>query len=118
MQFTRGRDPAALGVLASVHAASERWPEAIATAEQALALAERTGPATLAERLREELEAYRARGVGVVTVRLDADRRGRARHKWVERKTLAAAMATAALNRAALATERPLSTRGATSNQP
>jgi D-alanine transaminase len=34
----------------------------------------------------------RERGVGAITFRLDDDRRGRARHKWVERKPLAAAM--------------------------
>jgi len=41
------------------------------------------------------LEQARSQGVNVVTVHLHVDRRGRARHKWVERKTLAAAMVTA-----------------------
>lgn len=41
------------------------------------------------------IEDARTRGIAVVTFRLDADRRGRARHKWLERKTLAAAMARA-----------------------
>ncbi|MBT8486698.1 MAG: glycosyltransferase family 39 protein [Phycisphaerae bacterium] len=64
VQFTRGRDPAALGVLASVHAASARWEDAIRTAEQAVALADRTGPPALRERLRDELSTYRANAAG------------------------------------------------------
>jgi tetratricopeptide (TPR) repeat protein len=49
-----------LGTLAAAYAAAGRFKEAVATAEQALALAEETGMRTFAEQTRTRLERYRA----------------------------------------------------------
>jgi branched-subunit amino acid aminotransferase/4-amino-4-deoxychorismate lyase len=56
---------------------------------------DREGLSLLTRPVADEIPVARREGVGVITVQLEEDRRGRARHKWVERKNLDDAMAEA-----------------------
>jgi tetratricopeptide (TPR) repeat protein len=57
-RLTGGENPAMLRTLAAAEAEAGRWPEAVATAQRALALAERGTDAGLVESLREQLGFY------------------------------------------------------------
>ena len=57
--LARGQDRASLEALAAAEAAAGRWPQAVAAAQDALALTERDGPAaSAAAACRERLAAY------------------------------------------------------------
>lgn len=66
---SRERQPAVLDALARAYAASQRFDEARATAEKALARAQETGDAELAAKIARRLEAYRASRVDRETPR-------------------------------------------------
>jgi tetratricopeptide (TPR) repeat protein len=53
-------NPAMLDTLAAAYAAASRFPEAVATAAKAAELAESSGQAALAARIRARLQLYRA----------------------------------------------------------
>ena len=58
-RVTGGSSPTVLDTLAAAYAASGQLDRAIATAEEALALAAKEGSADLAERIRMRLDVYR-----------------------------------------------------------
>jgi tetratricopeptide (TPR) repeat protein len=60
-RLTGQRDPQVLDTLAAVYADAGRFEEAIAQAEQSLALAEKRGETRLAGEIRSRLDLYRAR---------------------------------------------------------
>jgi Flp pilus assembly protein TadD len=59
-QLTDYRQTLVVGTLAAAYAEAGRWPEAVATAEKACALAEAAGQQNLLERNQELLKLYRA----------------------------------------------------------
>jgi protein O-mannosyl-transferase len=59
-QLSEGRDPEFVATLAAAYAEVGRFPEAVATAERALSLANVRGKARLAERLRTQVALYQA----------------------------------------------------------
>ena len=58
-QLTSHEDPSVLDTLAVAYAAANRFPEAVATAESAIELADSTGQKEMAEHIRKRLEFYR-----------------------------------------------------------
>jgi Flp pilus assembly protein TadD len=60
-QLTAGREPAVLDTLAAAYAEAGRFPEAVESARQALALARQQGKRPLAEALQGRLALYEAR---------------------------------------------------------
>jgi tetratricopeptide (TPR) repeat protein len=63
VQTSGGRNPIFVRTLAAAQAEAGQFPEAIATAEAAKALANKESKPELASRLEEEITLYRARGV-------------------------------------------------------
>ena len=61
VELTGGDSCNELDTLAAAYAEAGRYDEAITTAERALAIAKRTGPAELATQLADRLEQLRAR---------------------------------------------------------
>ncbi len=59
-QLSKGQEPAVLGTLAAAYAEAGRFPEAVKTAEQALALASSQNSAALADSLRARIKLYQA----------------------------------------------------------
>jgi tetratricopeptide (TPR) repeat protein len=66
---SRERPPAVLDALARAYAESQRFDEARATAEKALARADEAGDAELAGKIGRRLEAYRANRIDRETPR-------------------------------------------------
>lgn len=58
-QLTSREDPTILDTLAAAYAAANRFPEAVATAESAIELANSAGQKEVAEQIRKRLEFYR-----------------------------------------------------------
>ena len=57
-ELSRGQSPAALDALAAAYAASNRFPEAVAAAQCALAMASRSGDASLGPQIQQHLQLY------------------------------------------------------------
>ncbi len=60
VQLCGGREPAVLGTLAAAYAEAGRYPEAVKTVEQALALANSQNNTALAETLQVRVKLYQA----------------------------------------------------------
>ena len=60
VRFSEGQDPVALDLLAAAYAELGRFPEAVATAHQALAVASAAGNTALVEVIRTRLRFYEA----------------------------------------------------------
>ncbi len=61
VQLSREKDPTALATLAAAQAESQQFPEAVASAEKALALASALKMPDQEKNIREQLECYKAR---------------------------------------------------------